>query len=116
MSKKGVEEFYDALANDAQLQEKMMKVASSPEVNKLIVSKAKEAGYDFTEADLKEYSEMDKGGMDNAYSDWACTCAVAGSGHYKGNYQCGCFFGGGGKSDPDGFYLFCVAAGSVTRF
>jgi len=115
MSKQNVEKFYEALANDAKLQEKMTNLASSPEVNNLIVSMAKESGYDITAADLKEYADTQTDDVDMMLKDWAGKCYVAGSGHYKGNYQCGCFFGGGGKADPDGFYLFCIAAGTVTK-
>lgn len=116
MSKQNVEKFYEALSNDAQLQEKVGKLVSSSTVNNLIVSLAKESGYDITESDLKEYAKNQSEKVDNAFSDWACDCIVAGSGYYKKDYSCFCFFGGGGKADPDGFHLFCVMAGSVRKF
>lgn len=116
MSKKDVEKFYAALANDAELQEKVTKSVAGPVANNLIVSLAKEAGYEFTEADLKEYAENREEGKVMMPGDWACNCIVGGSGYYKGTCQCVCVLGGGGKADPDGYYLYCVAAGTVTKF
>lgn len=113
MSKKNVERFYEALANDAALQEKVMNLVSGKEVNNLIVTAAKNAGYDFDEKDVEEYANDQAAGLDTAVKDWNCSCYAAGSGFYKGEYRCGCFLGGGGTADPDGNYLVCVGAGFV---
>jgi len=70
MSKENVKLFYEALAINKVLQERFAAIGQKyKEKNptefqdnlvyqKELISLAKEAGYDFTEADLKEYAQM----------------------------------------------------------
>jgi len=135
MSKENVKLFYEALAKDKALQEKAIAIGKKYESQKLddaktnfiyqqeLVPLAKDAGYDFTLAELQEYaSEIKKPGMREVSeeeltavaggqacacavpgfggitdTDMACICAGIGSGNFDGGkVDCVCVIGGGG--------------------
>ena len=137
MSKENVKLFYEALAKDKALQEKSMAIGKKYEGQKLdekrtqelyqkeLVPLAKEAGYNFTLAELQTYAEeTQKPAMREVSEEelaavaggavcvcvvagWGelsgggqdeCTCFAYGFGNYNGKAVCGCVAGGGGSS------------------
>lgn len=134
MSKENVKLFYETLTKDEALQEKTRVIGKKYEGQKLdekrmeeiyqkeLVPLAREAGYDFSLAEVKEYAaEASKPGMREiseeelaavagggccvcaavGVGDWGggdmeCSCIGYGSGHYSSTEKCFCIIGGGG--------------------
>jgi len=132
MSKENIKLFYEALAKDKALQEKVNVISQkyveqktgdiqAEEIyNKELVPLAKEAGYDFSLAEFKEYAEETKkpGMREVSEEELAgvaggnCVCFLGGGGTLFGN-TCACVIGGGGSGG--GRTCVCVAAGAGTE-
>jgi predicted ribosomally synthesized peptide with nif11-like leader len=128
MSKENVKLFYEALARDKALQVKFAGLGKKYEGKKPdeaqtdliyrneLVPMAKEAGYAFTLAELKEYAaaarkpamreitEEELAGV----AGGNCACVVGGGGNLDG-HKCACVVGGGGKGG--GTTCACVSYG-----
>jgi predicted ribosomally synthesized peptide with nif11-like leader len=130
MSKENVKKFYEALAEDKALQAKSIAIGKKYEGQKLdeaqsnliyqeeLVPLAKDAGYDFTLAELKEYGAADKeSGMREVSEEELaavaggspCACVLIGGGNFGGN-QMICGGWGHMEGDVDGRHYFCLCA------
>jgi len=132
MSKENVRQFYEALSEDADLQRTFRekreslsgKYGDSPLGDdhqeelflKEVLPIAREAGYDFSFQDLKEYAvESKKTGelMDEELAAVAgggdlCVCVLGGYGTF-GDVTIGCALYGGAESST--FFCFCFMGG-----
>jgi len=133
MSKENVKLFYEAMAKDKSLQEKAKTISKKYEGQKSddmqtdeiyqrdLIPLAKEAGYEFTLDELKEYSmEANKPTMREVSEEELagvaggnCVCFLGGGGTLFGN-TCACVIGGGGSGG--GRTCVCVAAGAGTEY
>ena len=125
MSKESVKLFYEALARDKALQEKSVAIGKKYAGQKLdeaqtnsiyqqeLVPLARDAGYEFTLAELQEYGAAnEKAGMREvseeelaAVAGGSCVCVIGGSGKTDSG-NCGCMFAGEG-----GGGCVCVVGG-----
>lgn len=118
MATENVKKFMEALSEDSELQEKLLRHQLSEGQRQLlkerIVSIAREAGFSFTAEELEQY-EADSLPPDGAMRDWdTCFCVAGGGGYNRTDgYSCACVVGGGGKADKDGVYQFCILAGRM---
>ena len=127
-----VKKFYDALANDKDLQGRAAALnekykgeepCADTAKNELLAF-AKAEGYDFTADELDAYSkeakpvtdetaEMAAGG---AYNSDNCFCAVGGGGKDpETKKSCACVAYGEGAVDSENRYLHCVMAGWIRK-
>jgi predicted ribosomally synthesized peptide with nif11-like leader len=139
MSKENVKLFYEALGKDKALQEKSRAIGKKYEGQKQddvqsnliyqeeLVPLAKEAGYDFTLAELKEYAqECEKSGMREVSEEElaavaggkCCVCALVGVGNIisqggdpYGDQVCNCIGYGSGNWAGGGVNCVCVLGG-----
>ncbi len=99
MAKEDVQRFYEALSQNEELQKKFMVLNEIPAearqeniIESRLIPLAKEAGFDFTLEELKEYSQSQKKPLSNEE-----LAAVTG-GKVGGNMtECICVIGGGGS-------------------
>lgn len=123
MSKESVKEFYIRLAQDKELQSKLVQdkgSMSSDECKQDVINTAKAAGYNFTTTELDEFlsgltiesadqiitSEVDSKGR-------YCYCFLGGGGNPgDGGKVCACVFGGGGSNDNGECRCCCISAGT----
>jgi hypothetical protein len=131
MSKENVKKFYEELAKDKVLQAKSRAIGKKYEGQKLdekqteliyqkeLMPLAREAGYDFTLAELKEYAGQSKKPAMREVSEeelacvagGGCGCVIGGGGNLDGA-ACACVFGGGGKNKWTGDVCMCPLAGA----
>lgn len=108
MSKEDVQRFYESMAKDEALQKKFMVLNEIPAeaqnddaITGQFIALAREAGFDFTPEELKEYSESQKGALSNEE-------LAAVTGGIEGNMiECICAVGGGGS----GYHCTCACVG-----
>jgi len=117
MSKENVKLFYDALTKDKGLQEKAKAIGQKyagqrPDkaqteliYQKELVPLAREAGFDFTAAEIKEYAEETKQTAIRELSEEELTAVAGGS-------PCACVLIGGGSFGSDG--MICGGWGHIS--
>jgi len=126
-----VKKFYDALANDKAMQERVSALVKKEEkpdeaaARASIVAFAKTEGYDFSVADLDAYAHMAKPLTDEsldaaaggAFSNHNCFCIVGGGGKdpVTGN-TCACVIYGYGNADENRNFLNCMGLGVIDHY
>lgn len=130
MSTKDVGKFYEQLALDEKLRDKVTGVADKMQkydVEKerqkkafsLLKPIAKKAGYDFTFEDVEAYQLQIKskkeqpGKLLAAAGNGCCVCVVVGAGtltNGPASATCTCFIAGGGSLDYGGKRIVCGCA------
>lgn len=130
MSTKDVGKFYEQLALDEKLRDKVTSVADKMQkydVEKerqkkafsLLKPIAKKAGYDFTFEDVEAYQLQIKdkkeqpGKLLAAAGNGCCVCVVVGAGtltNGPASATCTCFIAGGGSLDYGGKRIVCGCA------
>jgi len=132
MSRDNIKLFYEALAKDKALQEKAKAIGKKYEGQKTdddkvkeiyqqeLVPLARQAGYEFTLAELKEYAqESQKPGMREVSEEELagvaggnCACVLGGGGDLDGGkVDCVCGVGGGGGTKDSGSWCVCAVYG-----
>jgi predicted ribosomally synthesized peptide with nif11-like leader len=130
MSKENVKLFYQALAGDKALQEKFQVLNKTLPGNvsdqaqadliyqKELLPLAKQAGFEFTLAELKEYASDAKKPVMRELSEEElaavaggnCICIFGGGGNLSG-VTCACVIGGGGGTKKSGHWCVCPVYG-----
>lgn len=119
MSAENIRKFYEAVSRDKSLQQRLIPEATGSVQEdfpvELVLSAAREAGFPFSEEDLRQYIEESTAqGPDAALKDWGpCICIMGGGRNETDDCTCACVVDGGGNRDRDGYYLYCVLTGSV---